>query len=153
MIRYGFRLGGRLVIVMSWRPSKDGAAQVVSLSKPAGFGHTPAVLSSIMILSAIWMISGEAPTEAPGMMPPSSVMADASMMATSSCEEWLARVRIARRRVMSVPCCWPCASCSTHTSGQPAVFILAFAIRRSSVEEANSQTCSDAYRRTGCCHC
>lgn len=35
-------------------------------------------------LSAIWMISGEAPTLAPGIMPPSSVMAEASTIATSN---------------------------------------------------------------------
>lgn len=49
--------------------------------------HLPAVLSSMMILSAIWIISGLAPTLAPGMIPPSSVMADASMIATSNCQE------------------------------------------------------------------
>jgi hypothetical protein len=41
------------------------------------------VLTSMMTLSAIWISSGEAPTEAPGMMPPFSVMAEASMTATS----------------------------------------------------------------------
>jgi hypothetical protein len=55
-------------MVMSWRPSKEGAA----------------VLTSMMILSAIWISSGDAPTLAPGMIPPSSVIADASTMVTSS---------------------------------------------------------------------
>lgn len=43
-------------------------------------------------LSAIWIISGEAPMLAPGMMPPSSVMALASTIATSSLLEGLLRV-------------------------------------------------------------
>lgn len=67
IIRYGFRRGGKSVIVISCKPSKLGAA----------------VLTSMIIFSAIWMISGDAPTLAPGMMPPSSVMAEASTIATS----------------------------------------------------------------------
>jgi len=46
-------------MVMSWRPSMDGAA----------------VLTSMIIFSAIWIISGDAPTLAPGTIAPSSVMA------------------------------------------------------------------------------
>jgi hypothetical protein len=38
----------------------------------------------MMTFSAIWTISGEAPTDAPGIMPPSSVMAVASMTARSN---------------------------------------------------------------------
>ncbi len=52
---------------ISCKPSNDGLA----------------VLTSMMTLSAICTSSGDAPTEAPGMIPPSSVMAEASMTATS----------------------------------------------------------------------
>lgn len=37
-----------------------------------------------LTLSAIWISSGEAPTDAPGIIPPSSVMAEASTTTTSS---------------------------------------------------------------------
>jgi hypothetical protein len=48
----------------------------------------------MMIFSAIWMISGEAPTLAPGMMPPSSVMAEASTIATSwECQSHIGYLR------------------------------------------------------------
>jgi hypothetical protein len=37
-----------------------------------------------LTLSAIWISSGDAPTDAPGIIPPSSVMAEASTTTTSS---------------------------------------------------------------------
>ena len=44
--------------------------------------RTNLVLTSIMTLSAAWMISGVVPTDAPAMIDPSDLMAVASTIAT-----------------------------------------------------------------------
>lgn len=53
--------------LISWRPSRFGIR----------------VLTSMIIFSALWTISGVAPTDAPGTMYPSSVIAVASTIAQS----------------------------------------------------------------------
>ena len=89
MIRYGFLWGGISVIVMSWSPSNDGMLVFTStiiylfISEPV-YRPKLNLWGSQHTLSTIWINSGEAPTEAPGIIPPSSVMAVASTITTSS---------------------------------------------------------------------
>jgi len=86
MMRYGFRRGGRSVMVISWRPSKFGVAVLTSMMTWNDNSTLEGAVNSYTsnTLSAICMISGLAPTLAPGMMPPSSVIALASTIATSN---------------------------------------------------------------------
>jgi len=71
-------------MVMSCRPSKDGIEVLTSTMIYIAVSFSSLRTPSDPTLSAIWINSGDAPTDAPGIMPPSSVIAVASTITTSS---------------------------------------------------------------------